>query len=101
LHLDFVGGTREPSVAQAIDVTSSASDIDKNLVYRRLFAYRGGFHNGDETGTLIASFQDSRGREPGKIETKPYQDEELAKTEIDSTALVLCEASDPVPASTN
>ena len=91
---------REPSVAQIIDVTPSASDIDKNLVYRRLSAYLG-FHNGDETGTLIASFQDSRGREPGKIETKPYLDEKLAKTEIDSTALVLCEASGPVPASTN
>jgi hypothetical protein len=46
-------------------------------------------------------FKTPGGREPGKIETKPYLDEELAKTEIDSTALVLYEASGPVPASTN
>jgi hypothetical protein len=101
LRLDFEGGTRELSGAPTVDVTPSAFDIDKNPVTTGISTYLGRFHNGDETGTLIALFQDSGGRQLGKIETKPYLDKELLKAEIDSTGLVLGEASGPVPASTN
>ncbi|MFZ1156802.1 MAG: hypothetical protein WAO10_03415 [Candidatus Sulfotelmatobacter sp.] len=100
LRLAFEGGPQELSVSQTVDVNPSAADIEKNVVTASISAYLGGFHNGDETGTLIASFQNASGKELGEIETKPYVPKELPKAEKGSTGLTLCQASGKVPAST-
>lgn len=72
LRLAFGAGTHERSIAQTIDVSAIATDIDKKTIIAAVSAYLGGFQDADTTGQVIAAFRDVSGTELGKIETPVY-----------------------------
>jgi hypothetical protein len=100
LRLAFEVPRHEVSTSQTIDVTRSASDIDRTLLTASIPAYPGRFRDSDTTSILIASFQGASGTELGKGVTKPYDGRNIPKAPKGSTGLVSCQASEIVPAGT-
>jgi len=99
-RLAFEVPRHELSTSRTIDVTQSASDIDRNLLTASISAYPGGFRDSDTTSILIASFQGASGTELGKGVTKPYDGRNIPKAPKGGTGLVSCQASEIVPAGT-
>lgn len=100
LRLAFSESVHELSTSQTIDLSASAGEIDKQSVTATISAYLGGFLGSSTTGQVIASFQDTTGKELGKIESQRYDTAGLPKAERGSTGLVLCQASGEVPQGT-